>query len=154
MGKHETRRGRRERAADSPVSFDDDAETIAQGHRHGRLQQILREELDALVRDELRDPALDGVTITAVDLSVDYRNARVRFWSPRAAPPTRDERDRLEKAFARATPFLRATLTESVDLKQVPMLRFVWGQAAEQHAVSPDSPDDAIEPKLGLDRAS
>jgi ribosome-binding factor A len=148
MGKHESRRGRRERAADSTISVDD-AETIAQGHRHGRLQQILREELDALVRDELGDPRLDGVTITTVELSVDYRNARVQFWVPRPAPPTRDERDRLEKAFAKATPFLRASLAESVDLKQVPMLRFVWGEGAE-----PALPDEAIEPSVGLDRAS
>jgi ribosome-binding factor A len=145
MGKHETRRGRRDGAAVSAVSLDDDDEISAQGHRHGRLQQILREELDALVRDELSDPRLDGVSITSVELSVDYRNARVTFWAARPAPPSRDERDRLEKAFARATPFLRASLAESVDLKQVPMLRFVWGQGADAHLASPD--------ETSLDRA-
>ncbi|MFO0755006.1 MAG: ribosome-binding factor A [Byssovorax sp.] len=127
MNRQNTRRGRSKAAADLP-SFDD-AETSAAGHRHGRLSQIFREELAALVRDELGDPRLDGVIITRVELSIDYRNARVSFWVRRPAPPSRDERARLERAFERAAPFLRASLADAVDLKQVPALRFVWDQA-------------------------
>jgi ribosome-binding factor A len=146
MSTHEPRRGRRRGHAESP-SFDDPGGS-ATGHRHERLQQILREELAALVRDELRDPQLDGVIVTSVELSVDYRNARVHFWVKRPAPPSRDERDRLERALAKATPFLRASLIDAVDLKQVPVLRFVWDQNAEER---PGAHDELLDAHLGGD---
>ena len=134
MSKRESRRGDRSPAeASDPFEEegDDDAQQAA-GHRHARLQQILLEELGALVRDELSDPKLDGVMVTSVELSVDYRNARVRFWAARAAPPSREERERLEGAIARAAPFLRASLADSVDLKQVPALNFLWDRGADE----------------------
>jgi ribosome-binding factor A len=128
MSKHEMRHGRRtRRAADTS-----DAEARGAGYRHARLTQILREELTALMRDELDDPRLDGVTITGVELSVDYRTARIRFIGPRRAQHTRDERDHLERALARATPFLRGRLAESVELKQAPAIRFTWDQDAAE----------------------
>jgi ribosome-binding factor A len=133
MSKRETRRGDRSPAG-ATDSFEDEGDDGQQaaGHRHARLQQILREELGALVRDELSDPKLDGVMVTSVELSVDYRNARVRFWAARPTPPSRDERERLERALARAAPFLRASLADSVDLKQVPALNFVWDRDADE----------------------
>jgi ribosome-binding factor A len=132
MSKRETRRGDRSPAEASDSFEDDGAAEQASGHRHARLQQILREELGALVRDELSDPKLDGVMVTSVELSVDYRNARVRFWAARATPPSREERERLERAIARAAPFLRARMADSVDLKQVPALNFVWDRDADE----------------------
>jgi ribosome-binding factor A len=134
MSKRETRRGDRSPAGarDAFEEEGDDDSPQAAGHRHARLQQILLEELGALVRDELSDPQLDGVMVTSVELSVDYRNARVRFWAARATPPSRDERERLERAIARAAPFLRASLANSVDLKQVPALNFLWDRGADE----------------------
>jgi len=111
----------------------DDEGARAAGHRHARLQQILREELDAIGRDELTDPRFDGIRFTSVELSVDYRNARVRFLVPRALKAGRDEHERLERALTHAGSFLRARLADAVDLKQAPNLRFVWDrEAAEQ----------------------
>lgn len=117
-------RGREERPAGE--------EARAGGYRHARLQQILKEELDALVRDELGDPRLDGVHITTLELSVDYKNARVGFILERARERTREERERAERGLAHATPFLRSRLVESVDLKVVPALRFVWDRDAAE----------------------
>ncbi len=93
------------------------------GYRHERLSRLLREELDALVRDELADPRLDGVRITTFELSVDYKNVRVGFVGPAVG---HDARDRIARTLARATPFVRARLAEALDLKVVPVLRFAW----------------------------
>jgi ribosome-binding factor A len=123
MSKHETRPDRKRRSAARPPQGGD---TQAAGHRHERLSRLLREEIGALVRDELGDPQLDGVVVTYVELSVDYKNARVGFVGPDARSATHDERERMARALARATPFLRARLAEAVDLKQVPALRFAW----------------------------
>jgi ribosome-binding factor A len=90
------------------------------GFRHARLQGLILEELRALLRDDVSDPALASARITAVVLSVDYRNARVHF------ALREDVRRAAEDAFARATPFLRARLADAIEVKRVPELRFVF----------------------------
>jgi ribosome-binding factor A len=110
-------------------------EAGAAGYRHVRLQQIVEEEVAALLRDEVADPRLAGVIVTRVDLSVDYKNAKVRFVLPRDRNDT--DRDATLRALAGATPFLRARLAEAVELKAVPQLRFTWDAVA---AEAPDRP--------------
>ena len=105
----------------------DDTHDPSAGHRHARLEGILREEVIALVRDETTDPDLEAIRIGAVSLSVDYRHARVHF----ALVGTGD-RAAAERALARATSFFRARLAETIDLKRVPDLRFIFD------AVAPD----------------
>jgi ribosome-binding factor A len=110
----------------------------APGHRHARLEQVLHEELNALARDELSDPRLDGVQFTSVALSVDYRSARVGYAPPQSGPPGGDP---IERALARATPFLRARLAEAVSLKFVPALRFVRDASFDVDAQLDADPD-------------
>jgi ribosome-binding factor A len=98
---------------------------------------VFQEELEAVLRDELGDPRLDGVLVTSVELSVDYRNARVSFTTKSGGGATHEERDRVVRALTRATSYLRARLADSVDLKQVRSLRFVWDQLAA-NAPKPD----------------
>ena len=93
----------------------------AGGHRHARLEVSVREELQSIIRDDVTDPELEGVVVSAVVLSPDYRNARVHFLVPRGRP-----RSAVERAFGRASPFLRARLAEAVELKRTPELRFVY----------------------------
>jgi ribosome-binding factor A len=89
--------------------------------RHQRVEVSIREELQSILRDDISDPELEGVRVTAVVLSPDYRNARVHFAVPRGRP-----RSAVERAFTRASPFLRARLAEGVELKRTPDLRFVF----------------------------
>ena len=91
------------------------------GFRHQRLETSILEELALLLRDDVSDPDLDGVRVRAVVLSPDYRNARVHFVIPHGAA-----RASVERAFTRATPFLRGRLAESIELKRAPDLRFVF----------------------------
>lgn len=92
------------------------------GHRHERVQNLIFEELRASLRDDVSDPTLAGVRVTAVVLSVDYRHARVHF----ALTTGIDERRAVERALVRATPFLRARLADAIDMKRTPDLRFVF----------------------------
>lgn len=91
------------------------------GHRHERVQGLILEELHALMRDDVSDPALTYVRITAVVLSVDYRHARVHF-----VLALEEQRRSVERALVRVTPFLRARLADAVEMKRVPDLRFVF----------------------------
>ena len=123
MSKHTTQGERRGRSARASR---DNQDPEAAGHRHERLSSILREEIAAVMRDELSDPRLEGIRITTVDISVDYKNARLGFVTPGGSATTRDERERLERTLERATPFLRSRLADALDLKAVPALRFAW----------------------------
>lgn len=90
------------------------------GFRRIRLQELVFEEVASLLRDDVSDPGIDGVRVTAVVLSVDYRHARIHY-----AVNGVDAADQAARALARATPFLRAHIAISIDLKRVPALRFV-----------------------------
>jgi ribosome-binding factor A len=105
---------------------DDDDLGSGAGHRHARLEGLIFEELRSLLRDDISDPTLlSGVAIVAITLSVDYRHARVHFAIRGDA-----RRADVERAFVRATPFLRARLAEAIDMKRVPELRFVFDARA------------------------
>ncbi len=93
------------------------------GHRHLRVQGLVLEELRALLRDDVTDPALGEVRVVAVVLSVDYRHARVHFVLSGAESA---EVRLIERALERATPFLRARLADAIEMKRVPDLRFVF----------------------------
>lgn len=82
--------------------------------RSVRLQELIREEVNFLLRSEIRDPRLDGIEITMVELQGEC----ARLWF------TADtDEDRVE-ALDRAAGFLRSQLAESLGLKRTPELRF------------------------------
>jgi ribosome-binding factor A len=100
------------------------------GFRLIRLSELILEELRGLLRDDVTDPALHGVWINALVLSVDYRHARVHYALRGTQDEVRQRCASVERAFARATPFLRARLAEAIETKRIPDLRFVFDAAA------------------------
>lgn len=128
-------RRRAQRAGGVALSsgFRSEDEIRSAGHRHARLERVVQEELVGLLRDELEDPALAGVAFTSVELSIDYRTARVRFAlaSDGSGPSPREARAHAARsALERATPFLRARLVDALEIKRVPNLRFVLDPGA------------------------
>ena len=89
--------------------------------RHQRVESSILEELRSILRDDVTDPELEGVRLTAIVLSPDSKKARVHFAVPRGRPRTA-----VLRAFTRATGFLRGRLAEGVELKRTPDLRFVY----------------------------
>ncbi|MCC7539822.1 MAG: ribosome-binding factor A [Deltaproteobacteria bacterium] len=98
--------------------------------RRIRLQGLIVEELQSCLRDDVSDPALAGVRITAAVLSSDCRHCRVHATAPAA-------RGDVEAALVRATPFLRARLADAIEVKRVPDLRFVYEEVAAADDVEP-----------------
>ena len=103
------------------------------GHRHQRLQQLLQEEIESLLRDEVTDPRLEDVRCTRVELSVDYRSARVHYLVPEGRDAA-GELAKIERAFERASAFMRARLGEALELKRVPQLNFKYDRDAAAEA--------------------
>jgi ribosome-binding factor A len=86
------------------------------GTRTLRLQELIREEVNLILRNDVRDPRLDGVVITMVQLAGDGSCARLWF----TAEGDADKRDACEHIAG----FLRTQLAESLGLKRTPELRF------------------------------
>jgi len=91
--------------------------------RAERVADRIRDDLARLLREQVRDPDVGFVTLTAVELSSDLRHARV-FVSMLG-----DETRSLE-ALRRATPFLRRALARESGLRFVPRLRFAADRSA------------------------
>jgi ribosome-binding factor A len=89
-------------------------------HRVERLSSLLREEISWILERDIKDPAIGMVTITGVELTKDYRLARVSFSSLASEGKTQEEQQSLN----RACPFIRKLLGKRLDLKIVPEIVF------------------------------
>jgi ribosome-binding factor A len=95
------------------------------GTRVVRLQELIREEVNLILRNEVRDPRLDGVVITMVELAGDGSCARL--WFTAEENDDNDDNhgdDDKRKACEHIAGFLRTQLAESLGLKRTPELRF------------------------------
>jgi len=91
-------------------------------HRRERVEHSLRAELAGLLLREAKDPRLATVTISAVRLTADLRQARVFF---RVLGDT-GEVAQIQRALERATPFLRTAAGRSLGLRVTPSLQFEY----------------------------
>ena len=98
-----------------------DAASAASAHRHQRVETSILEELRTVLRDDVTDPSLENIELTAIVLAPDSKLARLHYVMPKGR-----ERADVDRAFARANGFLRARLAEGVELKRTPELRFVF----------------------------
>ncbi|MEL6870386.1 MAG: 30S ribosome-binding factor RbfA [Pseudomonadota bacterium] len=82
----------------------------------GQIHRILNE----LLRFESKDPRLNGVSVTNVDLSRDLSVARVYF---SMLDPDADPAEALE-GLQRSSGFLRSKLGREMKVRHIPELRF------------------------------
>ena len=94
--------------------------------RAARLNSQLQRELDSLIRDELRDPRVKGVTLTSVDVSPDMRHAKIHV-SVLALDGKPAE---AAKALNGAAGKLRVSLKHRLAIKHIPELHFHGDETA------------------------
>lgn len=92
-----------------------------------RFNEQLKREITLLVREEVRDPRIGVVTVTAVEVSADLSVARV-YVSVMGAEASKDES--LEGLRA-AAPFIRTELGRRLRVRRVPELRFELDRSLE-----------------------
>ena len=85
-----------------------------------RVAAELQRVLNSLLSSEIKDPRLDGVTISALELSGDISVARVGYST---LNPDDDPEPVLE-ALNSACGFLRARAGAALSMRRVPELRF------------------------------
>jgi ribosome-binding factor A len=94
--------------------------------REERVGAELHRELALILRDEVRDPRLNGVTIQEVRVVRDLSHARVFF-----TLMDRDQAKKTEQALNKAASFLRRRLGEVVKLRNIPQLHFEYDHSLE-----------------------
>jgi len=103
---------------------------MARFKRTDRINEQLRQELSVLVRDEVRDPRVGLVTITAVKTSPELDHARV------FVTMLGDEAEKAEAlaGLRSAAAYLRGQLGARLHMRRIPELHFEIDRVLEEAA--------------------
>ena len=101
-----------------------------ESNRPRRVAGLLQKELAILIQQELADPRVKDITLTAVEMSRDLSNARVFITSMSGAESAKEAVGALNKAAS----FLRKQLRGRLDLRGVPNLKFIYDESVERGA--------------------
>lgn len=110
-----------------------------------RLNQLLREELSTLLRTEIKDPRVESVTVTDVNVTQDlaYADVYVRTL-------TGGEADLLAlEGLESAEGYIRRQLGRELHLRRIPELRFHLDRALEHVRRIESLLDEALGPRDG-----
>ena len=91
-----------------------------------RLNNNFREAISMILMTELKDQAIEFVTITGCEVTNDLSSCKVYFT---VLDETRKE-DTL-KALIKAAPFIRGELSKKVDIRHTPELKFIFDESIE-----------------------
>jgi ribosome-binding factor A len=96
--------------------------------RTRRVGEQLQRELATIIQQELRDPRLGMVTISAVEVSKDMSVAKVFF----TMLDESSDHTRAIEALQHAAGFLQHELSHRVQLRTIPKLRFTYDESIER----------------------
>lgn len=97
------------------------------GYRIARINSMMSKELSEIIRD-VKDYRVSSsfVSITGVDCAQDLKSAKV-FFSVLSGDPKE-----VKKGLESAHGYIRGRLSQSMDLRETPALRFVYDQSLER----------------------
>ena len=98
--------------------------------RMKRINDRMKEILSTVLLGKIEDPRLAGVVVTdvKVDRELDYANIYV------SALEGQERAEEVLNALQRARGFLRYEISQEVDLRVTPRLRFLWDPTPEKAA--------------------
>lgn len=95
--------------------------------RQRRVATALQAKLSELLLLDIKDPRLEGITITDIEVDREMQTADVYV----NALGDEGRRDEVVSALERAAGYLRRQLAGSLDMRKIPELRFKWDTAFE-----------------------
>lgn len=90
-----------------------------------RVADAIKTEVAGLLLRKIKDPRLDGVSITRVEVSDDLGHARIFYSLLGNEPP-----ENVAKGLASAAGFIRSSLARVLEMRHVPALDFRQDLAA------------------------
>lgn len=97
-------------------------------HRQEKLGELFAAELSDLLRTRVKDPRVGFASITHVEVSGDYRHAKIYV----SVLGSEEERAETIRALKHATGFLRHEMASRVVLRYMPELVFKLDTSIEQ----------------------
>ena len=120
--------------------------------RQQRINQLLRDEIDKLLRHEADDPVLGSmISITDVEVTQDLQKAKVyvSFLDD-------DSQKEIMQRLRKASRYFRREIAERINLRHTPELEFVYDPSIargarvlallREYAPPPESADESAEP--------
>lgn len=99
--------------------------------RTDRLNSLLREVISEVIRDQVKNPHIEGIiTVTRAEITEDLHYAKV-FVSIIAKTP-QQQKETLE-ALKSASSYIGVQASKKVVLRYFPELRFILDDSAEKH---------------------
>jgi ribosome-binding factor A len=98
--------------------------------RKDRVGDLIKREIAQIIQRELKDPGIGFVTVTAVDVSVDLKQARV-FYSVLGDD---DSKRRSALALKRASGFIQNEIGRKLKLRYTPEILFEFDRSVEYGA--------------------
>jgi ribosome-binding factor A len=95
--------------------------------RSDRAAEAIRAAVTKAIREEVSDPRLSFVTITACEVTHDLQHAKVFY----TVLGEEDARQKAQAGFQSALPFLRSIVGEEVQLRAVPELSFRYDNSTD-----------------------
>jgi ribosome-binding factor A len=101
--------------------------TVA-GHRHERIAGEIRQEINAMLAGELKDPRLAGLaTVSEVRVTPDLKQARVYV----SVVGDEAEKASTIEGLTAAAGFIRHELSERLQMRRAPEVNFVLDRSEE-----------------------
>ena len=100
-----------------------------EGRRIGRIEEQFRIELSEIIEREIQDPRIGLVTINAVKVSPDLRNARVFV----SVLGDMEQRKKTLQGLTSAASYARRSLSQRLHhLRRIPELTFAYDESIEK----------------------
>ena len=96
-------------------------------HRPLRVAGLLKREITMLMRNKIKDPRLNQLIVTDVEVSKGCSHARVYI-----SIPAQEDKQQILKAVVGASGFIRSHLSSNLALKFIPKLSFKIDNSYEQ----------------------
>ncbi|HUF40056.1 MAG TPA: 30S ribosome-binding factor RbfA [Anaerolineales bacterium] len=101
---------------------------MARPIRVQRIAERIREELSEILLYQVTDPRLKGVSVT--DVTVDRELAYATIFVSTVEGSVRE--DEVLSGFEHAAGFIRFQLSQRIELRSFPQVRFKWDPTAER----------------------
>ena len=115
--------------------------------RLGRIADQIQRDLADLIRNELKDPRVGMITLTGVEVSSDYRHAKI-FFTTLGGPEVVSQ---TQHGLQHASGFLRSRLAGGLKLRIVPELHFVHDESVERGVRLSKLIDEAVASRTSVD---
>ncbi|MCD5401208.1 30S ribosome-binding factor RbfA [candidate division NPL-UPA2 bacterium] len=95
-----------------------------------KVAEAIKEEVSLIIQEEVKDPRIGFLTVTAVELSSDLRYAKIFI----SVYGSQEEKVKALKGLQSATRFIRREIGRRIKLRYTPEIVFKWDESIEKGA--------------------